>query len=201
VKVLPYGPGGWLVDTGEEDAAGYAEALRRSGRRAIAEVVPAARTVLVRVADPDRTAEIGAWLCTLVPRPATASDVAAVVKVPVVYDGEDLDDVASACEMTAAEVVERHSAAEYRCAFIGFAPGFAYLSGLHPSMHLPRRATPRTRVPAGAVAIAAGYSAVYPSESPGGWHLIGRTDVVMWDPRREPPAAIRPGARVRFVAT
>jgi KipI family sensor histidine kinase inhibitor len=87
------------------------------------------------------------------------------------------------------------------CAFVGFAPGFAYLTGLHPSLHLPRRATPRTRVPAGAVAIAAGYSAVYPSASPGGWHLIGHTDATMWDAGRDPPAAIGPGASVHFVVT
>jgi KipI family sensor histidine kinase inhibitor len=201
VKVLPYGPSGWLVETGEDDVVGYARAVRRAGLRAIAEVVPAARTVLVRVGDLHQTAEIGAWLAALVPEPATVSDVAAMVEVPVLYDGEDLDDVASACGLAPADVIERHNAAVYRCAFVGFAPGFAYLTGLHPSLHLPRRATPRTRVPAGAVAIAAGFSAIYPSESPGGWHLIGRTDVVMWDPRREPPAAIRPGARVRFVAT
>jgi 5-oxoprolinase (ATP-hydrolysing) subunit B len=201
MKVLPYGPGGWLVEMGEDDVAGYTAALRRAGRRVIAEVVPGARTVLVRVGDAAQTPEIGTWLAGVVPVPAAASEVATVVDVPVVYDGDDLDDVASACGLAPDQVIERHRAAAYRCAFVGFAPGFAYLSGLHPSLHLPRRATPRTRVPAGAVAIAAGYSAVYPSESPGGWHLIGRTNAVMWDAGRDPPAAIRPGATVRFVAT
>ena len=199
MKVLPYGPGGWLVETGEDDVAGYAAAVRRAGRRAIAEVVPGARTVLVRLDDPARTAEIGTWLTSLAPQPVEVASDTAVVEVPVVYDGEDLDEVALAGGLTPAEVIDRHSAAAYRCAFVGFAPGFAYLTGLHRSLHLPRRATPRTRVPAGAVAIAAGYTAVYPSESPGGWHLIGRTDVVMWDPGRDSPAAIRPGDTVRFV--
>jgi KipI family sensor histidine kinase inhibitor len=200
VKVLPYGPGGWLVETGEDDVAGYAAAVRRAGRRVIAEVVPGARTVLVRIDDPTRTAEIGNWLASLEPQSVAVDADGGVVEIPVMYDGEDLDEVASACGLAPAEVIGRHIGASYRCAFVGFAPGFAYLTGLHPSLQLPRRATPRTRVPAGAVAIAAGYSAVYPSESPGGWHLIGRTDVAMWDPGRDPPAAIRPGDAVRFVA-
>jgi KipI family sensor histidine kinase inhibitor len=199
VRVLPYGPGGWLVETGEHDVVGYAAAVRRAGRRSVVEVVPAARTVLVRVGDPDRTAEVGAWLASLVPEPVAGCEATPAVEVPVVYDGDDLADVASACRLTTSEVIERHSATTYICAFVGFAPGFAYLTGLDPSLRLPRRATPRTRVPAGAVAIAAGYTAVYPSVSPGGWHLIGRTDLVMWDPGREPPGAIRPGAAVRFI--
>jgi KipI family sensor histidine kinase inhibitor len=99
------------------------------------------------------------------------------------------------------DVIERHQAPTYACAFCGFAPGFAYLTGLDAALHLPRRPTPRTRVPAGSVAIAAEYSAVYPSVSPGGWHLIGRTDATLWDVERPLPAAIVPGTRVRFVAT
>jgi KipI family sensor histidine kinase inhibitor len=201
VRVLPYGPGGWLVETGEDDVGGYAAAVRRAGRRAVAEVVPAARTVLVRVGDPDRTAEIGAWLATLAAEAVTSGEVTAQIEVPVGYDGEDLGDVAAACGLTPSDVIERHTAATYVCAFVGFAPGFAYLTGLDPSLHLPRRTTPRPRVPAGAVGIAAGYTGVYPAASPGGWHLIGHTDLVMWDPGRDPPAAIGPGATVRFVAT
>ncbi len=101
--------------------------------------------------------------------------------------------------MSRQEVVERHTAPTYRCAFCGFAPGFAYLTGLDPALHLPRRPTPRTRVPAGSVAIAAEYAAVYPSASPGGWHLIGHTDATMWDATRDEPALVRPGTLVRFV--
>lgn len=95
--------------------------------------------------------------------------------------------------------MERHAAGTYRAAFCGFAPGFAYLTGLDPSLHLPRRDTPRTRVPAGSIAIAAEYTAVYPSASPGGWHLIGRTDATLFDPQRQPPALIVPGTAVHFV--
>jgi len=98
-----------------------------------------------------------------------------------------------------AEVVDLHTSATYRCAFCGFAPGFGYLTGLDPSLHLARRATPRSRVPSGSVAIAAGYSAVYPTASPGGWHLLGRTHVELWRSDRDVPALITPGAFVRFV--
>ena len=104
-----------------------------------------------------------------------------VVEVPVTYDGPDLDEVARATGLSVAEVVDLHSSTPHRVAFCGFMPGFAYLVGLPSALHLARRTTPRPRVPAGSVAIAAGYSGVYPRESPGGWHLIGWTDVVLWD--------------------
>ena len=120
------------------------------------------------------------------------------VVLDVVYDGDDLGDVAGAAGLTVEEVVEIHSGALYGCDFCGFAPGFAYLSGLDPRLHLPRRATPRTSVPAGSVAIAGPYTAAYPSASPGGWHLLGRTDATMWDLGADPPALITPGATVRF---
>jgi KipI family sensor histidine kinase inhibitor len=107
-------------------------------------------------------------------------------------------DVARQLGLGVDEVIDRHIAAEYTVAFCGFSPGFGYLSGLDPALHLERRATPRTRVPRGAVAIAAGYSAVYPSASPGGWHLIGSTTTMLWDERADPPAALVPGRRVRF---
>ena len=121
-----------------------------------------------------------------------------VVRIPVVYDGPDLAEVADATGLTTREVVGLHTAATYRVDFCGFAPGFGYLSGLPEALHRPRRQTPRTRVPAGAVAIASHYSAVYPTASPGGWHLLGSTDVSMFDPARTPPALLAPGTRVRF---
>ena len=95
-------------------------------------------------------------------------------------------------------MIALHSGADYTVAFCGFMPGFAYMTGLPAALHLPRRATPRERVPVGAVAIAAEYAGVYPRESPGGWHLLGRTDAVLWDDGREPPALLPPGTRVRF---
>jgi len=125
----------------------------------------------------------------------------APIEVQVRYDGEDLESVATAVGLDVDEVVSLHSAAEYVVAFCGFAPGFGYLRGLDPRLQLPRRATPRTRVPAGSVAIAAEFTAVYPRPSPGGWHLLGSTDRVMFDPDRSPPALFEPGVHVRFVAS
>jgi len=128
-------------------------------------------------------------------------DDRAVVEIPVVYDGDDLDDVARATGLEPSDVIARHSGSSFRVDFCGFAPGFGYLRGLDPRLHLPRRATPRTRVPAGSVAIAAEFTAVYPRPSPGGWHLLGSTDRVMFDPDRSPPALFEPGVHVRFVAS
>ena len=122
----------------------------------------------------------------------------AVIEIAVRYDGEDLDEVASRTGLHRDEVVRLHLEADYDVAFCGFAPGFAYLTGLPEALHLPRRDTPRPRVPAGSVAIAAGYSGVYPQASPGGWWLLGRTELRMFDPARTPPALLQPGARVRF---
>lgn len=118
--------------------------------------------------------------------------------IPVHYDGMDLDAVATATGLSRAEVVARHSGRQYSVDLLGFVPGFAYLSELDPSLHLPRRAEPRPRVPAGSVAIAAAQTAVYPLDTPGGWHIVGHTDVVMFDPSRESPALLRAGDTVRF---
>jgi KipI family sensor histidine kinase inhibitor len=119
------------------------------------------------------------------------------VEIQVVYDGPDLEAVAQAAGLGPTEVVRLHAGSTYEVETIGFAPGFAYLVGLDPRLHLPRRATPRTRVPAGSLAIAGGYTGVYPFESPGGWHLIGRvSDVSMFGPEG---ALLHLGDRVRFV--
>ncbi|MCR4340676.1 MAG: 5-oxoprolinase subunit PxpB [Gemmatimonadaceae bacterium] len=121
-----------------------------------------------------------------------------VVTIPVRYDGPDLTAVADATGLAPDEVVARHSAVEYFVYMPGFAPGFAYLGDLDPALQLPRRETPRTRVPRGSVAIAGLQTAVYPHETPGGWHLIGRTDLLLFDLEQDPPALLRAGDRVRF---
>jgi 5-oxoprolinase (ATP-hydrolysing) subunit B len=121
-------------------------------------------------------------------------------EIPVTYDGEDLAEVARSCGLREDEVAALHAGAECTVAFVGFQPGFAYIDGLDARLHLPRRAEPRTRVPAGAVAIAGAQSAVYPFASPGGWHIIGTTQLRMFDPQREPAALLQPGDRVRFVS-
>jgi inhibitor of KinA len=124
------------------------------------------------------------------------------VEVPVCYGGDlgpDLEDVAAQVGCTPEEVIEMHASREYRVYVIGFVPGFAYMGVVDDRLALPRRSSPRTRVPAGSVAIAAGQTGIYPMETPGGWHILGRTPVRPFDPRRSPPVLFRPGDRVRFV--
>ncbi|MFI6703461.1 allophanate hydrolase subunit 1 [Streptomyces sp. NPDC050509] len=120
--------------------------------------------------------------------------------VPVRYDGPDLDEVARRTGLTTDEVIARHTAPRYTVAFAGFAPGFGYLTGTDPLLALPRRAEPRTGVPTGAVAVAGGFTGVYPRPSPGGWHLLGTTSLTLWDERRDPPALLVPGRAVRLRA-
>lgn len=122
-----------------------------------------------------------------------------VVEIPVIYDGPDLEDVASICGLSTEEVVQGHTGTPWRAAFGGFAPGFFYLLDGDPRLEVPRRSEPRTAVPDGAVALAGTFSAVYPRTSPGGWQLIGHTDERMWDSHRSSPALLSPGVLVRFV--
>jgi KipI family sensor histidine kinase inhibitor len=122
-------------------------------------------------------------------------------EIPVTYDGPDLAQVSVSTGISIDEVIARHSSRRYTVDLLGFVPGFAYMSELDPSLQLPRRAQPRPRVPAGSVAIAGAQTAVYPLDTPGGWHIIGRTDKVMFDPSHDPPALLRAGDRVRFVPT
>lgn len=123
-----------------------------------------------------------------------------LIEIPVAYDGPDLPDVAAHCGLSLDEVVRRHTAAEYVVFFIGFQPGFAYLGGLDEALHTPRRAEPRTQVPAGSVGIGGAQTGIYPLATPGGWQLIGRTALPLFSPDREPPTLLAPGDRVRFVA-
>jgi KipI family sensor histidine kinase inhibitor len=122
------------------------------------------------------------------------------IAIPTVYDGPDLDETASRSKVSRDELIGLHSGRDYRAYFLGFLPGFAYCGPLDPRIVAPRLGRPRERVPAGAVAIADGQTAVYPLDSPGGWRLIGRTDMRVFDPSKDPPTLIRPGDRVRFVA-
>lgn len=162
------------------------------------DVVPGHRTVLVTW-----TAPPGARLRAIAEAALDAGSEATgerrTVEIPVVYDGADLEEVGHLTGLAVEEVVRRHLAVQYVVAFLGFAPGFAYLVGGDPRLHVPRRAEPRERVAAGSVAIAGPYSGIYPRHSPGGWRLLGRTDVVLFDAHRTPPAALEPGDRVRMV--
>ena len=125
-----------------------------------------------------------------------------LMEIPVCYGGEfgpDLDDVAAAQDLTPAQVIRRHSRPRYLVYFLGFQPGFAYLGGLPPSLATPRRATPRTSVPVGSVGIAGVQTGIYPLATPGGWQIIGRTPLWLYDPARQPPALLAPGDRVKFI--
>jgi KipI family sensor histidine kinase inhibitor len=164
----------------------------------IVALVPGARTLLVGVRPGTDLARVGPRIDGLA-LPDTAEAAGDPLCFPVVYDGADLDDVAALTGLRREEVVERHCAAEYVVAYLGFAPGFGYLTGLDAALHVPRRESPRTAVPAGSVAIAGPYGAVYPSRSPGGWRLLGRTTPRLWDTDRDPPSLLQPGTRVRFV--
>lgn len=192
-----------LVEDPPGGPAGWAAAVGALGLSGVVDIVPAARTVLVSCATADDLAAVRPRLAdvhTAGGGPVDPGAVAPAVTIAVRYDGLDLAEVADRCGTTVAGVVELHAGGDYRVAFCGFAPGFAYLDGLPPELALPRRATPRPRVPTGAVAIAAGYAAVYPRDSPGGWHLLGHTDAVLWDVDRARPALLTPGTAVRFVA-
>lgn len=166
----------------------------------VLDVVPAAATVLVTVAEGAGVERLRPALLALPVQPgAGAPSTESVVEVPVRYDGPDLDEVARLTGLTREEVVDAHTRSAWRVGFGGFAPGFAYLVGGDQRLRVPRRDEPRTAVPAGAVALAGEFSAVYPRSSPGGWQLIGQTDLVMWDVDRDPPALLTPGTAVRFV--
>ncbi|MFJ4655980.1 allophanate hydrolase subunit 1 [Nocardia sp. NPDC088792] len=176
----------------------------------VVDVLPAAETVLVTLSSPAAAEpvrkQLAALLAGLAGAPATSDPLggngsgADPVRIPVRYDGTDLPEVAALLGLTRAELIAQHTGVVWRCAFAGFAPGFGYLESPDRRLTVPRRAQSRTAIPAGAVALAGGYSAVYPRRSPGGWQLIGSTELTLWDVDRDPPALVRAGSRVQFVA-
>jgi KipI family sensor histidine kinase inhibitor len=199
VRLRPAGECGVLAEVIDlETVHRLAAAVRAAALPGVVDVVPGYRTVLVTTGEPGQAQAVHAALPRL-PLPALDAARGRLVEVPVSYDGEDLAEVAGLTGLPAADVVRRHTAVEYVVAFLGFTPGFPYLVGLDPALHVPRRETPRTAVPAGAVGLAGDQTGVYPRASPGGWQLIGRTDVVLFDPDRDPPALLAPGDRLRFV--
>ncbi len=173
--------------------------LRAEPIAGIEELVPAARTLLVTFRPAVLSAAELARQLRLRNLDAREQRVDKRIEIPVRYAGEDLAEVAGLLGVAPDEVVRRHTGSDYTVAFTGFAPGFAYLSGGHPSLNVPRRQVPRTRIPAGAVGLAGSFSGVYPQASPGGWQIIGVTDTPMWDLSRETPALLQPGDTVRFV--
>ena len=198
-ELLPYGDVAVLVASpAEATPAQVAEGVRALGLVGVVDVVPAAATVLVTFADAGSRAAAQSLLARVVPAPAAAFTDEVVI-VPTRYDGADLAEVARLTGLTPADVVRRHTEATWRVAFVGFAPGFAYVGGDDPALTVPRRSSPRASVPAGSVALADGFSGISPRASPGGWQLIGTTDLPVWDLTRRPPALLRAGVRVQFV--
>lgn len=187
-----------------------ARALREAALPGVTDIAPAYASLLVRfdplvwqdIPDAAPFAGISARLMALMmgtSGPETSHR--STLEVPVCYGGDcgpDLEAVAAHAGMSPDAVIARHTSAEYTVAMLGFAPGFPYLLGLDKTLHVPRRANPRTRVPAGSVAIGGAQTGIYPGELPGGWHLLGRTPLALFDPRRDPPALLAPGDHVRF---
>jgi KipI family sensor histidine kinase inhibitor len=195
-----------LLETGADGPAGgpagLSAAIRAAALPGLIDIVPGAQTVLV-------TFEPGSWspdelagqLASLRELPWEGRDSGTVTEISVVYDGPDLADVSTLTGLTAGQVVARHTEAVYQVGWLGFSPGFGYLTGLDPLLAaVPRLDSPRLAVPAGSVAIAGGLAAVYPAASPGGWRLLGRTTARLWDLGRDQPALLSPGMRVRFRA-
>ncbi len=185
----------------------WADALREADLLGVLDIVPASRTVLLKLAGPRYQAPTRQRLGKLRVTAEAVSDAIAPVddradiEIDVVYDGADLDEVARLTGLTTDEVIAAHTGTPWRVGFGGFAPGFAYLIGSDERLNVPRQSEPRTRVPAGSVALAGEFSGIYPRESPGGWQLIGRVaenTAELWDVDRDPPALLRPGLWVQF---
>ena len=188
------------------DVLAWTAAIRRADLLGVIDIVPASRTVLIKLAGPRYLAPTRQRLAKIQVGPDIAADLTAPaggdvdVEIDVIYDGPDLDEVSRLTGLSTDQVVAAHTAIPWCVGFGGFAPGFAYLVGGDPRLEVPRRAEPRTKVPVGSVGLAGEFSGIYPRESPGGWQLIGRTGEVLWDLDREEPALLTPGMTVRFRA-
>lgn len=201
MRVLTARDDALLVELDDLDqAVALYESLLSDPVRGVGVPVPGARTLLVPFRPSAVSASALAAELRARPLDRRAASAARAVEIPVLYDGADLAEAADLLGWSPEELVRRHTAAAWTVGFVGFAPGFAYLTSDDPELVVPRRASPRTRVPAGSVALAGPYSGVYPRESPGGWQLLGRTDAPVWDVTRERPALLLPGDEVRFTA-
>lgn len=191
MRLRPYGPRAALVEVADAAEAASLAAWARTAEVPATEIVPAATTVLFDGVEPaELERRLGEWV------PGAPLPPGPLVEVPVTFDGPDLGFVA---ERSGLDPVAALTGAELTSAFCGFAPGFAYLVGLPESLRMPRLTSPRTRVEPGSVALADGYCGIYPTASPGGWRIVGRTEAVLWDVARERPALLEPGTRVQLV--
>ncbi|OZC90544.1 allophanate hydrolase [Rhodococcus sp. 06-412-2C] len=184
---------------GLDETMAHYRALAADPPPPVVDLVPAARTVLVTFDGPP--GPVLQWISSVQPTVGGTEAGSDTVTIPVVYDGDDLDEVARLTDLSTAEVVAAHLDQTWTVAFGGFAPGFGYLVGTDTRLHVPRRTSPRTSVPAGSVGLAGEFSGIYPRSSPGGWQLIGHTDAQLWNLDRDPPALLRPGTTVRFERT
>jgi inhibitor of KinA len=206
----PLGDRGVTIRFGDGISAELSERVYRNSRaiadaniRGTTDVVPSYASLAVfydplAVSFEDLSEQLNGILADVEENPAGSAAETRVVRIPVRYDGEDLDEVARRTNLTREEVIELHAGREYRVFVVGFVPGFAYLGPLDQRLVVPRRESPRKRVPSGAVAIAETQTGIYPSATPGGWHLIGTTNERMFDAARVPPALLEVGHRVRF---
>ncbi len=200
MRVLPSGTTAVLFELDDlDEVLGLYAALIDAPPAGVVDLVPAARTLLV-IIDPATTSRpaVTDAVRRTTPREARR-DSGELLEVPVTYDGADLEEAAQLLGGDAAELVRRHTGDEWTVAFCGFAPGFGYLTSTAWRAEMPRRSSPRKAVPRGSVALAGKFSGIYPRQSPGGWQLIGRTPLAMFDASRDPAALLRPGTRVRFV--
>lgn len=200
MRALPLNESSFLVELADlAQSQALLASLQADPLPGMTDLVPAACTLMIAYNPAVTSASLlaGAVMARDLQAPSPWSDV--IIEVPVVYNGEDLPEVAALTGLSVREIIARHTASDYRVAFCGFAPGFGYLTGGDPALHVPRRKTPRTRIPAGSVGLAGAFSGVYPQASPGGWQIIGTTPLKMWDLTRSPPALLQPGHKVRFV--
>ena len=195
MKVNRYGWQGALIECQSGEVSAVTDTCLRSDL--FTEVVPAECTVLVCWHKDLSISQIENLIANVTA--VSAASPGRLVEIPVTYHGQDLTEVAQLTGLSESEVIELHSGTIFNAAFAGFAPGFMYCTGLPDILQLPRRATPRTSVPAGSLAMADAYTAIYPLNSPGGWNLIGTTDIKMFDANADQPSFLLPGDRVRFV--
>lgn len=196
-RLLPYGPSARLLECDDlDDSQRVLHWLEQQRRPEICEIVPGARTLLLQLAAP-LPADLVRTMIDIdaPPVPVGGTDV---VVIDVSYDGPDLGDLADRLRISTEQLIKHHTQQDWTVAFCGFSPGFGYLAPTERALRVPRRTSPRTRVPAGSVAVADHWSAVYPTASPGGWQLIGSTDARLFDVDADPPALLSPGTRVRF---
>lgn len=203
--VRDYGDQALLLEfNSTAEVLAWTDTLRAAGLPGVLDIVPASRTILIKLAAPRYQIPTAQRLSKLrlgeIDNTEASAPQQADVTIDVVYDGTDLDEVAKLTGLTSDEVIAAHTGSLWRVAFGGFTPGFAYLVGGDERLQVPRRSEPRTRVPAGSVALAGEFGGVYPRETPGGWQLIGRTDATLWDLEREQPALLIPGMHVQFRA-